>query len=332
MLSYEYIQFLNEKVLEYLPHNYVKIGDKLNMRCPICGDSKKSLTKKRGWYYMKNASFYCFNCSTGMSGIKFLEFISGNNYNDIRKEYMKLYLKTGKSASLSASYEIPAEEPTIFQLQPLVKPEWKQALSNKAKEYLDNRKVIEAPFRKENLYSCYTKKGEEYIMIPWRLNGVDAYYQLNDFQKLHSLKYIFPKDKKKLIYGLDNIDISWPYIIAFEGVFDSLFVKNGIATGTKSITDYQLKLIKERFPKHQIVISFDNDKAGIAAMIKLLKDNNEFKYFKWFNKNTVQKDINDYVLAKNDVNIFTNTSILEKMIVDKLLMKMFLIQSGFWVK
>ena len=332
MLCYEYIQFLNEKVLEFLPHNYVKIGDKLNMRCPICGDSKKSSTKKRGWYYMKNASFYCFNCSTGMSGIKFLEFISGNSYADIRKEYMKLYLKTGKSLSLSASYDIPSEEPSVFQLQSIVKPEWKQALSDKAKAYLSERKVTEAPFLKENLYSCYTKKGEEYIMIPWRLNGVDAYFQLNDFQKLHSLKYIFPKDKKKLLYGLDNIDISWPYIIVFEGVYDSLFVKNGIATGTKSVTDYQLKLIKERFPRHQLVISFDNDKAGISSMVKLLKNGSDFKYFKWFNKNTQQKDINDYVISKGNVNIFTNTSILEKMIVDKLLMKMFLIQSGLWVK
>lgn len=332
MLSYEYIQFLNEKVLEYLPHNYVRIGDKLNMRCPICGDSKKSTTKRRGWYYMKNASFYCFNCSTGMSGIKFLEFISGSSYADIRKEYMKLYLKTGQSLSLSASYEVPNEEPSVFQLQSIVKPEWKQALSDKAKAYLSERKVTEAPFLKENLYSCYTKKGEEYIMIPWRLNGVDAYFQLNDFQKLHSLKYIFPKDKKKLLYGLDNIDISWPYIIVFEGVYDSLFVKNGIASGTKSVSDYQLKLIKERFPRHQIVISFDNDKSGITSMTKLLKNGSDFKYFKWFNKNTQQKDINEYIISKGNVNIFTNTSILEKMIVDKLLMKMFLIQSGLWVK
>lgn len=281
---------------------------------------------------MKNASFYCFNCSTGMSGIKFLEYISGSSYSEIRKQYLKLYLKAGKSLSLSASYDIPNEEPSIFQLQQLVKPEWKKPLSAKAKEYLANRKVIEAPFLKEDLYSCYTKRGEEYILIPWRLNGIDAYFQLNDFQKLHSLKYIFPKDKKKLIYGLDNIDISWPYVIVFEGVYDSLFVKNGIATGTKSITDYQLKLIKERFPKHQIVISFDNDNAGIESMVKLLKNGSDFKYFKWFSSDTTQKDINEYILSKHDTNAFTDSTTLEKMIVDKLLMKMFLIQNGKWMK
>lgn len=329
-ISYEYIQFLNEKVLEFLPHNYVRVGDKLNMRCPLCGDSHKSARKRRGWYYLKNASFYCFNCSTGMSGIHFLEHISGNSYDQIKKEYFRLCFKHGVNTGLSSCYDIPKSEPSIFEVQSIVKPEWKMPLSEKALTYLKNRKVTDAPFFKDPLYSCYTKKNDEFIMIPWRLNGVDAYYQLNDFQKLHGLKYIFPKDKKKLIAGLDNIDLSWPYIIVFEGYFDSLFVKNGVCVGTKAITDYQLKIIKERFPKHQIVISFDNDNAGIESMIKLLKSNNDFKYFRWFNQNTKQKDINDYILAKNDVNVFSNQSVLEKMIIDKLLMKMFLIQNSFW--
>ena len=51
MISYEYQQFLHEKILEYLPKNFVRIGDKYNGRCPFCGDSKKSLSKKRGWVY-----------------------------------------------------------------------------------------------------------------------------------------------------------------------------------------------------------------------------------------------------------------------------------------
>ena len=59
--SYEYIQFLNEKIIQYLPQPYVKVGDKINFRCPLCGDSKKSATKKRGWYYMQNSSMFCFN-------------------------------------------------------------------------------------------------------------------------------------------------------------------------------------------------------------------------------------------------------------------------------
>lgn len=125
MLSFEYRQFLNEKVLEYLPPGYVKVGDKINMRCPICGDSKKSATKKRGWWYSATSSFFCFNCSTGMSGIKFLQFLSGQNYEDIKKEYTKLFLRSGLSSSLSATYDIPKSEPSLFEMKQVVKPEWK---------------------------------------------------------------------------------------------------------------------------------------------------------------------------------------------------------------
>lgn len=101
MISYEYRQFLNEKVLEYLPVNSVRTGNKINMRCPICGDSAKSSLKKRGWWYNDTASYYCFNCSTGMSGIKFIEFISGQDYADIKREYAKLFLKSGLNTQLS---------------------------------------------------------------------------------------------------------------------------------------------------------------------------------------------------------------------------------------
>ena len=331
MLSYEYIQFLDQKILEFLPRNFVRVGDKLNGRCPICGDSKKSSRKRRGWVYLKNASYYCFNCGTGLSGIKFLEYISGSSYEDIRKEYTRLFLKSGMNLSLSSYYEKPTSEPTLFGVQSIINPEWKNPLSKDALEYLENRKILEAPFYDRSLYSCYSKdKSKEFILIPWIVNGTEAYYQINDFKKYGSIKYIFPKGKQKLLAGLDNVDLSWPYIICTEGYYDSLFVKNGVCVGTKAITDLQEKLIRERYPHHQIVVSFDNDEAGLSSMARILRQNKNFKFFRWFNKNTKEKDINDYVLAKGNVNIFADSRTLEKMIVDKLLMKMFLISANAW--
>lgn len=328
--SYEYGQFINEKVIERLPINKIRIGNKYNFRCPLCGDSKKSSQKRRGWYYLQSHSYYCFNCSTGMSGIRFLEAISGQEYEEIKREYLRLFAKSKQDFSLSSRYEIPSEEPSIFELKSIVLPEWKNPLSENAKAYLDQRLVTKAPFFNTPLYTWTNKKQQEYILIPWQLNGVDAYYQLNDFEKHGAMKYLFPKDKKKLIAGLDNIDISWPYIIVFEGFYDSLFVKNGICSGTKSITDYQLKLIQERYPKHQICISFDNDRSGLESMVKLIKQNKDFKFFRWFNENTSEKDINDYIKAKGDVNIFTDPKKLQRMIVDQLVMKMWLIRNGHW--
>lgn len=335
MLTYEYIQFLNEKIIQYLPQPFVKVGDKINLRCPICGDSKKSMTKKRGWLYLSNATYYCFNCGTSLSGIKLLQYLSGTDYESIKQEYVKTFLKAGLDNSLSSSIwaNKPTDEPSVFKMTSILKPELKRPLTEKAKEYLNKRLVLNAPFLVEPLYSTMSNDGnEEYILIPWKVNGIDAYYQVNDFLKIHQLKYMFPKNKKKLLYGLDNIDASYNKIFVFEGVYNSLFVKNGIASGTKSITEYQLNLIKERWPHHEICVSFDNDKAGFASMMKMIQQNKPFRFFKWFNKNTQQKDINELVLSTNDVNMFSDKTLLDSMILDSLQMKLWMIANNKWKK
>lgn len=327
MPSYEYIQFVNEKALEYLPRNRVSVGDKIKFRCPFCGDSQKSAQKMRGFYYLRNASFYCFNCGMSMSGIRLLEALSGQAYDEIKREYLRLYAKTGFSTKLSAD-QTP-DEPGIFQMKAVVRPEWKKPLSEDARAYLAGRMVDRAPFLKDGLYSCECKRGE-YILIPWTINGVEAYYQLNDFKRLGETKYVFPKDRKKTVYGLDNVDPSWPYVIVFEGVYDSLFVKNAVAVGTKSVTKYQLDLIKERWPKHQIAISFDNDAPGLRSMQKIVEGGSFSLFFKWFGDGGPEKDVNERVVALRDPLAFSDRKALEKMMMTPLQMKMWLVENGHW--
>ena len=62
-----------------------------NFRCPICGDSKKSSTKCRGFVYEKrNKYFYkCHNCNYGTSFNKFLEKISPALHKDYITEQYK---------------------------------------------------------------------------------------------------------------------------------------------------------------------------------------------------------------------------------------------------
>ena len=332
MLSYEYIQFLNEKLLYYIPQPYTHVGDKINFRCPFCGDSKKSVTKKRGWLYLSNSSYFCFNCGTSMPGIKLLQALSGSDYSSIKQEYVKLFLKSGQSNSLSAIVDKPIDEPNLFKIERILDPSLKKPLTQKATEYLEKRKVLSAPFLKERIFSTFANddKENEFILIPWKLNGIDAYYQVNDFLNIRGLKYRFPKNKKKMLYGLDNIDPLYKKIFVFEGVYDSLFVKNGIASGTKSITDYQLKIIRNRWPQHEICISFDNDTAGFASMKKMIEENSQFKFFRWFNEKTEQKDINDYILKIDNVNAFVDPNIIDKHIIDKLQMKLWMIKHDKW--
>lgn len=335
MLSYEQLEFLRENILKYIPRPFVNTGNKCNFRCPFCGDSKKSTTKKRGWLYFKDCSYFCFNCGISFSGLKFLEALSGPAFEDIKKEYFKMFIKNGLSSSLSAIFDQTNNELSsinIFELKRELDPAWKQPLSKKALEYLKSRLVLDAPFLREPLYSTYnTQTKDEYILIPWKINGVDAYWQTNDFLHHGAMKYIFPKDKKKLLYGLDNIDPSYKKIFIFEGVYDSLFVKNGVASGTKAITSRQLEILKQRWPLHELVVSFDNDIAGISSMIKLIKRKDiDCKFLRWFTKNTKFKDINELVVAKKNPNIFSNEKLLDKLVFGKLEMKMWLTLNGLW--
>lgn len=93
-----------------------------------------------------------------------------------------------------------------------------------------------------------------------------------------------------------------------------------------------MKLIRERFPKHHIVVSFDNDEPGMRAMTKLVSQGDEFKFFRWFDEDTTAKDVNEFVLQKNDVNIFNDPAALESMMSSSLVMKMWMIRNKRWLK
>lgn len=333
-MNEEYREWLTEKILTYLPTKYSRVGNEIRMRCPICGDSKTNKLKMRGYLSLyPNVLYYCHNCNTSMSGVKFLSVISGTDQDKVKEEFFK-FKYNGKNFNLTSnSLDVNKSTTTnkaynyIFNPKSIIKPDWKKQLSDKAKEYLSNRMVDKSPFLKDNLYSFYDKAQREFIMIPWVLNGTEVYFQLNDFQHFtNNMKYIFPKHMEKVIYGLDNVDINFPYIICFEGVYDSLFVKNGVAIGGKYLTELQKNIIKQRFPNHQIVLSFDNDKSGIDSIAKLFEDKkaDNYSYFVWFNKNTKQKDINDYVLYKNNPMIFSDENIINKFIMNPIKMKLFL--------
>lgn len=334
----DFKEFINEKVWDYLPPSKAKIGREIHVRCPICGDSKKNSHKKRGYYSLDKGLYHCFNCGASMAGLKLLSIIAGQDFEEIRQEYRRLKMKNGGSLSSQMSFGIEQNQQLsgiayLNSLTNAIKPEWRNPLTDAATEYLESRKVLEAPYLKGKLYSVLDKEKNEYILIPWKINGVDAYYQINDFEKHDSLgrKYIFPAKRDKLIYGLDNVDLSWPYIICFEGVYDSLFIPNAIAIGGKSLTKLQHEIVTKRYPSHQIVLSYDNDEAGMSAMAKQIKQNPaEFKYFKWFDESTQEKDVNDFVLKKNDSSYFSDKKAIESMIVGPVAMKMFLMQKGLW--
>ena len=84
------LKFINE--LSSRLGQFKKKGPNLfNFRCPHCGDSKKSKTKARAYFYqVKNDMFFkCHNCGEGQSLMNFLKFIDPKKYEEYLLERYK---------------------------------------------------------------------------------------------------------------------------------------------------------------------------------------------------------------------------------------------------
>lgn len=326
----DYHTMLNNEVWNRLPDSKVRIGNVINVRCPVCGDSKKSLTKKRGYYYLNDSRYYCFNCNVSMSAMKLLRFLGcdENFFDEIKikglqnqlSEAGMINLDDGKKSNSSLSVSTSSSSILDPQLKkPVEFLKHKQDLTDNAIYYLNNRFVLNAPFLKTTLYSCSSAKtNHEYILIPWEYNKIGSYYQVNNFMKYkNENKYLFPSKLKKTVFGIDHIDCSFPYIICFEGVYDSIFVKNGVAIGGKSLTKFQEKMIQTKYPKHEIVFAFDNDNAGLDAISKITSDDPNKKIFMWMKheKYKGEKDINELIISTKNPELFVSPEQIESNIV-----------------
>src|SRR6056300_606409 len=101
MSSYIDIKYINQ--ISTRLGQFKKKGDYLyNFRCPHCGDSKKSKTKARAYFYrVKNDMFFkCHNCGEGQSLTNFLKFIDAKKYEQYLLERYKGSAPSTPSRSL----------------------------------------------------------------------------------------------------------------------------------------------------------------------------------------------------------------------------------------
>jgi len=68
-----------------------------------------------------------------MSGIKMLETLAGYEYESIKSEYIKIFLKSGLTTSLSSYNEKPDNEPNVFDFENVINKSWKNELTDNAK-------------------------------------------------------------------------------------------------------------------------------------------------------------------------------------------------------
>ena len=302
-----------------------------NFRCPICGDSEKSKTKARGYFYQKGNDmfFRCHNCLESMTLGNFIKHLDTHLY----EQYIFERYKQGENGH--SNYEKPKFEfkwnvpgrrnslpevdtnplgdyPTIASL----------GIEHPARVYVTKRKIPEQFFGRlfyvpdfKDLVDKFDtdnefelKSGDVRLVIPFfGPDGKLIAFQGRALGK-SSLRYItikVDKDAPK-IFGLDRIDPSKP-IYVVEGPIDSMFLDNAIATAGASITLKSLKEIGE-----DLIFVYDNEKRKksiVEAMVKMANDGQ--KVCVW-PATLEEKDINDMILAgkttKEVIDIITENT------------------------
>lgn len=222
---------------------------KINFRCPICGDSEKSQSKKRAWLIEKPREstfyFFCHNCGESRSFSQFLKFIDIGMYNEwVTERFLKPAEKVKKKVELAIENK-DLHKPPDFDSDPLKKIkkisqlEWNHPI----KKYI-TRRMIE-PNQHYRMY--YTPKfrawintilpgkfevigkDEPRLVIPFldgngKMFGCSARGFDPDGIRYYSIMFSeMPK-----LFGLDTVDFRKTYHV-IEGAIDSMFLSNALA-------------------------------------------------------------------------------------------------------
>lgn len=311
-VDFEQSNWIINQVRENFFDGSIKESDhNLNFRCPFCGDSKKSKTKKRGWLYLKNGecSFYCFNCGKTCSGFELVAHLKGISVREVRKECFKALKKGG---------DFKTDETLKTDLLPLacgvqddaidILPTW-TALNQDCIDYLKGRHIFEAPGFDKNWELYYDTKTDR-IVFPWRNEGRIEYYQMRAIRCFQSSKYLFPKGLQKKIYNLDKVDDNLPFMCFTEGLLDAIWVRNCVAVGgifpsNRQFTKLEDMTISTGNMEHLIWISdnFWKDESAKREILKQAKIHPRIRIFNW-QKSCPYKDINEWICAEKKFDRF----------------------------
>jgi len=282
-----------------------------NFRCKICSDSKKSSTKKRGWFIIEDdgtLKYHCFNCGYNKS----FHFFLKEHFPEHFKQYIKELYSTENSFDKPKTKEIDpfkVVNDTLDLGRLLDLP-----MNHQAIKYLKNRKIplelLGDCYYSDHFYDWCSKKqpdifqnkfsSDKRIIFPFKEKNGNIFGLSGRSIEFKEPKYLtvkFDNDYPK-VFGYDKLDIHKTVYIT-EGQIDSLFVDNCIGViGAMGGVNYVCEWAK-LYDKKKIVLIPDNEPRN-KETCKFIKKNLENGYgvVLWPNRIKV-KDINDMVEKLN---------------------------------
>lgn len=280
-------------------------------RCPLCGDSKKSKYKTRGYFYTTsngNYAYKCHNCGARVSLLEFLNIMDNSIAQNYRREtflYKKNYgWDTEKISDSNGSLLNTDLFKQTVSFNDSVPDAIKALDSDIALDYLQRRKIPEK-YWKDLYYTDHFQRwvntnissgkfqklveSDKRLIIPFRTHKKKIYaYQGRTLEDSY-LRYITINEyKKPLVYGLDRCNTKEKVYI-FEGPIDSMYVENSLACAGANL--------KRLAGLSNAVFVFDNQPRNVEIVKiieELLKSNPNISMC-LFPDNIEEKDIGELV-------------------------------------
>jgi len=281
--------------------------------CPVCGDSKKKLNKKRCAIYTDTFSYHCFNCGRGgtllnlftrfgydYSKIPELENIKKQSERREEKNILNIFKNSDNNIIKEIeSISIPYED--IIKVYELVDPTGGGKLELLKRRITFNEK-LKTNKRGDrifilNVINIDDKKLVTYINVK-NLHGSIRYYNIN-LKKMYEdigrdfnpVNQIYEKYQRSLnIFNYLNIKIDEMFFV-FEGELDCILFEQ--ISGTQSIAlSGATKSISDSL--ETAVYFFDYDKTGISKSFYNLKNHKNVFLFSRFCKEIFNVDTKQF--------------------------------------
>lgn len=318
MLYYDSMLSIDTKFLRLISsrlRNFKQKKDNLwNFSCPFCGDSKKNLSKARGYAFQKgnNLIYNCHNCGHGTTVGNLIAHVDPS----LHKEYIMERYKAGENGN--SNYKKPKFDVPTARFGKLDKQKTfehaefcdKLPKGHFCLTYLEKRKVPVEHYSRLLFTSHYKQfvdalipdHGKQLVddarlIIPFydeynNLIAVSGRALENSDKTLRYITLRTDESDAKLIYGMDRVDLSKPVKIV-EGPLDSLFLNNCVASG-----DANLTIVAKTINAPKKILIFDNEPRN-KEIVKMLQDaiKSNHDVVIWPNMLSGSKDINEIILS-----------------------------------
>jgi DNA primase len=317
------LESVTEFVYEYCENvKTSKGGSHFLARCPICGDSKKSKSKRRFNldYNNGNPIYNCFNCGDSGSFITLYSKLKGVSISEAIKElrsfnpdHLIQKLSNHKKDDVLEEGETHYEYHDYI-LSDCVSPTekvdgyLKAQYQRKLNSFIKERNIIS-----NKVFMAYKGYYQGRYIIPvYDSENHIIYFQARASLDSMEPKYINPTlSKGKIILNKHKFHKD-DYIVVCEGLLDGMSVGNqGTSCLGKEINDDFIKELQELTNKG-IIICFDNDKDGLLSLLKMITNKiisfNNVLFFLFPYKYKMYKDLNQFSVCErinnNDVYRF----------------------------